>query len=54
MLFDYLFARLVVVTGVEAKMLWLSLGRFWTLDDDRFNLLLQQEMIIDIGRRNDN
>jgi hypothetical protein len=40
MLFDYLFTWFVVVTGVEAKMLWLFLGRFRTIDDDRFNSLL--------------
>jgi hypothetical protein len=53
-LFDYLFARRIVVSGVQAKMLRLFFGWFRTLNDDRFNRLLQQEMIIDIGWRNDN
>ena len=35
-------------------MLRLFFARFRTLDDDKYNRFFQQEMIIDIGWRNDN
>jgi hypothetical protein len=53
MFFDNLSAQPIIVAGVEAEILWLSLRWLRTLDHDRFDRLSQQEMIIDIGRGDD-
>jgi hypothetical protein len=50
---DNLSAQTIIVARIEAEILWLSLRWLRTLDDDRFDRLGQQEMIIDISRGND-
>jgi hypothetical protein len=52
-LFDNFPTRLVIVAGVQAEVLWLGLGRLWALDHDRLDRLGQQQVVVDVGRGDD-
>jgi hypothetical protein len=53
MLFDNFPARLVILAGVQAEVLRLGLGRLWALDHDRLDRLGQQQVVVDLGRGDD-